>query len=78
MTVSVELTREIDGPGVLAALRASGLEGELAEGGWQLVVRGENTAAIVHCLDGWISERRLPFVPVRVDNASYALVPPAG
>ena len=78
MTIAVELTRAVDGPEVLAALAAGGLSGELSSDGCGLVVRGDDGPAVGHALDAWASERGLPFVPVRVDASSYALVPPAG
>jgi hypothetical protein len=78
MTIAVELTRAVDGPGVLAALTAGGLSGELTGDGCGLIVRGDDAPAVGHVLDAWASERGLPFVPVQVDPSSYALVPPAG
>jgi len=78
MTIAVELTRAVDGPEVLAALAAGGLSGELTGDGCGLIVRGDDAPAVGHVLDAWASERGLPFVPVRVDPSSYALVPPAG
>ena len=78
MTVAVELTRAVDGPAVCEVLAACGLECELAEGGLELPVEAEDATAVEHCLDEWISRHGLPFVPVRVDETSFALVPPAG
>jgi hypothetical protein len=78
MTIAVALTRAVDGPGVLAALAAGGLSGELSGDGRGLIVQGDDTAAVGHVLDAWASGRGLPFVPVQVDPSSYALVPPAG
>ena len=78
MTVGVELTRSVDGPDVLAALSARGLHGELASDGLGLVVDAKDAATVGHVLDTWACERGLPFVPLRVDSTSYALVPPAG
>jgi hypothetical protein len=78
MTIAVELTRDVDGPGVLAALAAGGLRGELTGDGSGLIVRGDDAPAVGHVLDAWASERGLPFVTVQVGQSSYALVPPAG
>ncbi len=78
MTIAVELMRSADGPEVLAALVAGGLRGELTGDGRGLLVRGDDGPAVGHALDAWASEHGLPFVPVRVDASSYALVPPAG
>ena len=78
MSIGIELTRAVDGPGVAAALAACGLDSVLSSSGLALVVQGDDQKAVVHCLDGWLSERRLPFVPVRVTESSFALVPPAG
>ena len=78
MTIAVELTRAVDGPGVLAALAAGGLSGELTGDGRGLIVSGDDAPAVGRVLDAWASERGLPFVPIQVDPSSYALVPPAG
>jgi hypothetical protein len=78
MTIAVELTRSVDGPQVLAALAAEGVEGELADDGSALVVRADDAASVARVLGTWASEHGLPFVPVQVDETSYALAPPAG
>ena len=78
MTIAVELTRAVDGPGVLATLEAGGVRGRLSHDGREVIVSADDGAAVAHLLEDWVAERRLPFVPVRVDGSSYALVPPAG
>ena len=78
MTIDVELTRSVDGPEVLAALAAGGLEGTLASDGLGLVVEADDAAAVGRTLDAWAEGRGLPFVPVLLAPTSYALVPPAG
>jgi hypothetical protein len=78
MTVAVELARTIDGPEVIEVLAGCGLDGELIEDGFLLRVEADDDEAVVHCLDEWINRHGLPFVPLRVDEHVYALVPPAG
>ncbi len=76
---TVELTREIDGPGLVAALERRGLHGELAAGD-RLAVEVEDCdeAELAHAIEDWIAERELPLVPVRIDDCTYAISPPAG
>jgi hypothetical protein len=78
VTIAVGLTRTSDGPDVLAALRAGGVSGELSKDGHEVVVSGDDGGAVTHLLEEWALRHELPFVPVRVDGTSYALVPPAG
>jgi hypothetical protein len=78
MTIAVELTRAIDGPEVLATLEAGGMRGRLSDDGHEVIVSADDCTTVGHLLEDWVAERRLPFVPVRVDGSSYALVPPAG
>jgi hypothetical protein len=77
---SVELTRESDGPGLIEALAAHGLNGELTPGEEQLVVRVEDCdeTLLNHAIEDWIRARDLPLVPVRIGDCTYALPPPAG
>ena len=76
---TVELTRETDGPGLLAALAEHGLAGELV-GGEHVRVQVEDCdeAELAHAIEDWIRERNLPLVPVRIDARTYAVSPPAG
>jgi hypothetical protein len=78
MTIAVELTRQVDGPEVLAALRASGVTGTLKRGGCEVIVEADDGDHIARLIDEWATEHGLPFVPVHVGGSSYALVPPAG
>jgi hypothetical protein len=78
MTIAVELTRAVDGPGVLAALAAGGVEGELAEGGCGVILDTDDGGEVARLIDEWASDHGLPFMPIQVDPSSYALVPPAG
>jgi hypothetical protein len=78
MTIAVELTRAVDGPGVLAALAAGGVGGELDEGGCGMTLDTDDGGEVSRLIDGWASDHGLPFMPVQVDPSSYALVPPAG
>jgi len=77
---TVELTRETDGPGLLRALAARGLSGELVGENEQLSVQVEDCdeAELAHALEDWIRARELPLVPVRIDECTYAISPPAG
>ena len=78
MTIAVELTRVVDGPEVLAALAAVGVDGKLGRDGCEVIVEAESGDEVARLLDDWASEHGLPFVPVHVGGSSYALVPPAG
>ncbi len=78
MTIAVELTRAVDGPDVLAALQAGGVDGKLSKDGCELIVSADDCQTVAHLLEAWVEEQNLPFVPVQVDGCSYALVPPAG
>ena len=78
MTIAVELTRQVDGPDVLAMLEAGGVKGKLREDGCEVVVQADDCETVAHLLEEWAAERELPFVPVQVDGCSFVLVPPAG
>jgi hypothetical protein len=78
MTIAVELTRAVDGPDVLAALRAGGFKGKLSRDGCEVIVSADDAATIGHLLEDWVAGSALPFVPVQVDGSNYVLVPPAG
>ncbi len=77
---TVELTRETDGPELVAALAEHGLKGELVGDHEHIVVQVEDCdeEPLAHAIESWIGERRLPFVPVRIDDCTYAIAPPAG
>ena len=77
---TVELTRETDGPGLLAALAEHGLEGELVDGHDHLTVEVEDCdeTKLTHAIEDWIRARDLPLVPVRIDGCTFAVSPPAG
>lgn len=77
---TVELARETDGPGLIEALAEHGLTGELGEGAEHLVVQVEDCdeAELAHAIEDWLRERDLPLVPVRIDDCTYAVSPPAG
>ena len=78
MTIAFELTREVDGPDVLAALRAGGVTGKLERGGCEVVVETDDGDEVARLIDEWATEHGLPFMPVQVGGSSYVLVPPAG
>ena len=76
---TVELTRETDGPGLLASLAVHGLKGELV-GEAHIVLQVEDCedVQLAHAIEDWIHERDLPLVPVRLGHCTYAVSPPAG
>jgi len=77
---TVELTRESDGPGLLEALAAHGLAGELVDHDHMLAVEVADCdeTKLAHAIEDWIAARDLPLVPVRIDDCTYAVSPPAG
>jgi hypothetical protein len=77
---TVELTRESDGPQLVAALAEHGLKGELVDDHDQVAVQVQDCdeAELAHAIEHWLEERQLPFVPVRIDDCTYAVAPPAG
>ena len=77
---TVELTRESDGPGLIAALAEQGLAAELVDDDEHLAVQVEDCdeGQLAHAIEGWIGARQLPFVPVRIDDCTYAVAPAAG
>ena len=77
---TVELTRETDGPSLLEALAAHGLAGELVDREQHLAVEVEDCdeEQLAHAIEDWIHERDLPLVPVRLDDCTYTVSPPAG
>jgi hypothetical protein len=77
---TVELTRESDGPELVAALAERGLTGELVDDHDHIAIRVQDCddAELAHAIEDWLGERQLPFVPVRIDDCTYAVAPPAG
>jgi len=77
---TVELTRETDGPELVAALATHGMKGELVDHDDHLAVQVEDCdeAQLTHAIEDWLDERQLPFVPVRIDDCTFAVAPPAG
>ena len=77
---TVELTRDSDGPGLLQALAEHGLEGELVGEDEHLAVQVQDCdeEQLAHAIEDWIHERDLPLVPVRLDDCTYTVSPPAG
>jgi hypothetical protein len=35
-------------------------------------------AELAHAIEDWLGQRHLPFVPIRIDDCTYAVAPPAG
>jgi hypothetical protein len=77
---TVELTRESDGPGLLEALAEHGLDGALVDDHEHLTVEVAdcNEEQLAHAIEDWIRARDLPLVPVRIDDCTFAVSPPAG
>jgi hypothetical protein len=77
---TVELTRETDGPALLEALAAHGLEGALVDDDGRLAVEVADCEEeqLAHAIEDWIAARDLPLVPVRIDDCTFTLSPPAG
>jgi hypothetical protein len=77
---TVELTRDTDGPGLIEALADHGLAGELVDDHEHVTVQVEDCdeKELAHAIEDWISERDLPLVPMRIDDCTYAVAPPAG
>jgi hypothetical protein len=77
---TVELTRDSDGPGLLETLAEHGLEGELVDHHEYLAVEVADCdeAQLAHAIEDWIAARELPFVPVRIDDCTFAVSPPGG
>jgi hypothetical protein len=67
----VELARTIDGP-ELRALLGGTLDGR------RVLVDSIDARAVLHVLETWSANHALPLVPVRVDEHTFALAPPAG
>jgi hypothetical protein len=77
---TVELTRVTDGPDLVAALAEHGLAGELVDSVEHLTVQVEDCdeRLLAHAIEDWIRSRDLPLVPLRIDDCTYAVSPPAG
>jgi hypothetical protein len=77
---TVELTRESDGPGLVKALAEHGLVGELVGEDEHLAVQVQDCddEQLAHAIEDWIRARNLPLVPVRIDDCTYTVSPPAG
>jgi hypothetical protein len=76
---TVELTRETDGPGLLDALAEHGLAAKLV-GDEHLAVQVEDCdeEKLAHAIEDWIAARDLPLVPLKIDDCTFAVGPPAG
>jgi hypothetical protein len=77
---TVELSRDSDGPELVAALAEQGLTAELVDDDEHLAVQVEDCdeEQLAHAIEGWIGDRQLPFVPVRIDDCTYTVAPAAG
>lgn len=75
---TVELTRQSDGPGLVQALAEHGLEAELVGDDLAVQVQDCDEEQLTHAIEDWLAERELPFVPIRIDDCTFAVAPPAG
>ena len=75
---TVELTREIDGPELLEALAEHGLKAELVGDSLAVQVEDCDETQLAHAIEDWLRARELPFVPLRLDDCTFAVAPPAG
>jgi hypothetical protein len=75
---TVELMREIDGPDLVSALAEHGLVGEVTQEDGHFVVQVEDCddGVLAHAIESWLHERQLPLVPHRLDECTYAVMPP--
>jgi len=78
MTIAVELTRQVDGPDVLAMLESGGVKGKLSKDGCKVTASADDCETVAHLLEEWAAAHELPFSPVQVDGCNFVLVPPAG
>jgi hypothetical protein len=84
-TVEIESVQTMDVHGLLAALSAQGLVGEVLEAGTRFrlhVERDDNGSAealaqVEHAIEHWLDERHVGLVPQRLGAASVVLRPPA-
>jgi hypothetical protein len=71
MTLDFDFATAMDGPGLAASLG-----GEFRDG--HLLVDSADATAISHTIEAWMTARGLPFVPVQLDERTFAFAPPAG
>jgi hypothetical protein len=84
-TVEIESVQTMDVHGLLAALSAQGLVGEVLEAGTRFrlhVERDDDASAqaltdVEHAIERWLDERHVGLVPQRLDATSVVLRPPA-
>jgi len=76
---TVELMRDTDGPGLITALSAHGVTANLVDydGHVALQVEDFDEGRLMHLIEDWLRARALPLVPVRIDDRTYAVAPPA-
>ena len=76
---TVELMRDTDGPGLITALSEHGLKADLVDHDDGVAVQVEDCDEehLAHAIEDWIRARDLPLVPVRIDDCTYAVAPPA-
>ena len=76
---TVELMRDTDGPELVTALSEHGLKAELVDDHDGVAVQVEDCdeEQLTHAIEDWIRARDLPLVPVRIDDCTYAVAPPA-
>jgi hypothetical protein len=76
---TVELMRDTDGPELITALSERGLRAGLVDhdNGVAVQVEDCDEEQLAHAIEDWIRARELPLVPVRIDDCTYAVAPPA-
>jgi type III secretory pathway lipoprotein EscJ len=79
MLSTVELMRDADGPELITALSERGLKADLVDHDDGIAVQVEDCdeEQLTHAIEDWIRARELPLVPVRIDDCTYAVAPPA-
>jgi hypothetical protein len=84
-TVEIESARDVDVDGLLAALTAEGLVGEVVEGdhGFRLHIESDGDAGPVafvdveHAVERWLDERHVELLSQRVGEDGLVLRPAA-
>ncbi len=76
---TVELMRDTDGPDLATALAEHGMSVDLVDYDGHVAVRFEDCdeVRLTHLIEDWILTRALPLVPVRIDERTFAIAPPA-
>jgi hypothetical protein len=72
MTIHVDTVREVDRDDLLEALAAKGLELHVVKDSHDLygleIECDDDCTDLIHAIDGWLTENRLPLVPQQVEG----------